>query len=478
MNFVKFYLKKSILVAFKHWGSIMSKYKSRKTFYSTSMDSEKKSPIEKLTHPLQSFISQEKSGGIVLGISVILAMVLANSGVSEYYFNFFKHELGFLFDGKPFLNYSIHHWINDGLMSVFFFVVGLELKREIVGGELSNPRKAMLPIGAAIGGMVVPAAIYLLFNSSGEVHHGWGIPMATDIAFALGVLFLLGKKVPLSLKIFLTALAIVDDLGAVMVIAFFYTSDISMMSLAIGLSFVLVMYAGNKLGVRSILFYAIFGILGVWTAFLLSGVHATIAAVLAAFTIPADVKIKETMFIAKIQHYLERFKASDPNDKIPTVTNEQLHILDEIKTDTNKAIPPLQRLEHAMHPLVTFLIIPIFALANAGISLDIDVDELFSTNIALGVGLGLLVGKVVGVVGFTLLLIKLKVAPFPEGMNIKNLFGLGLLASIGFTMSLFVTSLAFSHEEYMVQAKVGIFAASIIGGVLGFLLLKNAFKDK
>lgn len=440
------------------------------------MNSKKKTPIEKLTYPLQSFISQEKSGGIVLGISVILAMVLANTGISEHYFNFFKHELGFIFDGKPYLNYSIHHWINDGLMSIFFFVVGLELKREIVGGELSSPRKALLPIAAALGGMAVPAAIYLILNPSGEVHHGWGIPMATDIAFALGVLFLLGKKVPLSLKIFLTALAIVDDLGAVLVIAFFYTSDISFMSLAIGLSFVLVMYAGNKLGVRSILFYAIFGILGVWTAFLLSGVHATIAAVLAAFTIPADVMIKENKYIRQIQLYLARFKASDPNDQIPTVTNDQLHILESIKKNTNAAIPPLQRLEHVMHPFVTFVVIPIFALANAGISLDINVDELFSTNVALGVGLGLLLGKVVGVVGFTLLLVKLKVAPFPEGMNIKNLFGLGLLASIGFTMSLFVTSLAFSHEEYMVQAKVGIFAASIIGGVLGYILLKKTLK--
>lgn len=463
-------------MAFKYGDSIMRKQQSLKTFNSTSMDSEKKSPIEKLTHPLQRFIGQEKSGGIVLGISVILAMVLANSGVSEHYFNFFKHELGFIFDGKTFLNYSIHHWINDGLMSIFFFVVGLELKREIVGGELSNPRKAMLPIGAAIGGMAVPALVYLAFNSSGEVHHGWGIPMATDIAFALGVLFLLGKKVPLSLKIFLTALAIVDDLGAVMVIAFFYTSDISLMSLAIGLSFVLVMYAGNKLGVRSILFYAIFGILGLWTAFLLSGVHATIAAVLAAFTIPADVKIKENKYIRQIQAYLTSFKASDPNDLIPTVTEDQLHILEDIKKDTNAAIPPLQRLEHVMHPLVTFIVIPIFALANAGISLDIDVDMLFSTNIALGVGLGLLIGKIVGVVGFTLLLIKLKVAPWPTGMNLKNLFGLSLLAGIGFTMSLFITSLAFTHEEYMVQAKVGIFVASIIAGVAGYLVLNKTLK--
>ncbi len=196
--------------------------------------------------------------------------------------------------------------------------------------------------------------------------------------------------------------------------------------------------------------------------------------------IPADVKIKEHIYIQKIQHYLNRFKSIDPNNDIPTLTNQQLHILDEVKKDTNQAIPPLQQLEHAMHPFVTFIVIPIFALANAGVSvLDIDMETLFSTNVALGVALGLLVGKVVGVVGFTLLLVKMKVAPFPDGMNVKNLFGLGLLASIGFTMSLFVTSLAFSHEEYMTQAKIGIFVASIIGGVFGYIILgRQANKEE
>ena len=245
---------------------------------------------------------------------------------------------------------------------------------------------------------------------------------------------------------------------------------------SVRMQFILIMYAGNKIGIRSILFYGILGIIGVWTAFLLSGVHATIAAVLAAFTIPADMKIKENVYITSIQSYLTKFKASDPNDKIPTLTNEQLLILEDAKKYTHEIIPPLQRLEHAMSPFVNFLVIPIFALANAGISLDIDVEELFSTNIALGVGLGLLVGKVIGVVGFTMLMVKLKIAPFPEGMNVKNLFGLGLLASIGFTMSLFVTSLAFNNEVYMVQAKVGIFVASIIGGILGYLLLKKTLK--
>ncbi|WP_158964069.1 Na+/H+ antiporter NhaA [Myroides fluvii] len=433
-------------------------------------------PIERMISPVQRFIKQEKSGGMVLGLSVIIALILANTSLKEYYHHILAYKFGFQWAGNSFFEYSLHHWINDGLMAIFFFVVGLELKREIVGGELSNPRKAMLPIGAALGGMVVPAAIYFVLNPSGEMSNGWGIPMATDIAFALGVLYLLGSRIPLTLKVFLTALAIVDDLGAVLVIAFFYTSEISTLHLVLGASILVIMYLGNKLGVRSILFYAILGIGGVWTAFLLSGVHATIAAVLAAFTIPANVRISEQVFSEKIEGLLGKFKAIDPDNTKPTLTNEQLHILEEIEKSSASATPPLQRLEHMMHPMVTFLIIPIFALANAGVSLAIDFDLLFSTNVALGVALGLLVGKVVGVVGFTVVLVKLKVAPFPEGMNIKNLFGLSLLAAIGFTMSLFVTSLAFTSEEYMTQAKIGIFVASIIGGVIGYCVLSKASK--
>lgn len=439
----------------------------------------KREPIEKITKPIQRFIQQEKAGGIMLGISVIIAMILANSAWSESYFAFFEHKFGLIFDNQHFFEFSIHHWINDGLMAIFFFVVGLELKREFVGGELSNPRKALLPIGAAIGGMLVPALIYILLNPEGETSHGWGIPMATDIAFALGVLYLLGSRIPLSLKVFLTALAIVDDLGAVLVIAFFYTSDISFTSLAAGLGFAFVMFLGNKMGVRNILFYALFGILGVWVCFLMSGVHATIASVIAAFMIPADVKIREDLYVERVKNYLNRFRSIDPKNEIPTLTNDQLHLLETIKVNTNKAIPPLQRLEHAMHPFVSFVVIPIFALANAGVSLDIDLDVLLSTNVALGVALGLLIGKVIGVVGFTVFLVKMKIAPLPYGMNMKNLFGLGLLASIGFTMSLFITSLAFTNPEYMIQAKIGIFAASVIGGLLGYLLLSSGtIKDQ
>lgn len=431
-----------------------------------------KSPIEKAIQPIQQFIQQEKSGGLVLGISVLLALILANSPWAKHYFHFFEQHFGFQVNGSSYLDYSLHHWINDGLMAIFFFVVGLELKREIVAGELSNPRKAMLPIAAALGGMLVPALIYISLNPAADVNRGWGIPMATDIAFALGVLYLLGDRIPLALKVFLTALAIVDDLGAVLVIAFFYTSDISVTHLLLGLLFLLIMLVGNKLGVRSILFYAIFGILGVWTAFLLSGVHATIAAVLAAFTIPTRVKVKEEAYTGRVQQYLKQFTLADRNND-PVLTGEQLHILDHIRKETDAATPPLQKLEHALHPFVTFIVIPIFALANAGVSLDMDMSQLFNTHVSIGVGLGLLLGKVIGVVGFTLLCIKLKVAPYPEGMHFRNLLGLGFLSAIGFTMSLFVTSLAFTDPVHMTQAKVGIFAASILGGVIGYMILSR-----
>src|SRR5690606_32953914 len=259
----------------------------------------------------------------------------------------------------------------------------------------------------------------------------------------LGVLYLLGKRIPLPLKIFITALAIVDDLGAVLVIAFFYTSHISIANLGLGFIFLLLMFAGNRLGVRSIFYYAIIGIGGVWTAFLLSGIHATIAAVLAAFMIPADVKIKENIYIARINKHLHQFLNADPDFTVPTVTSRQMYILERINLDTKRAMTPLQRLENALHPLVNLFILPVFAIANAGVTLlDIDIDELFSTNVALGVGLGLLLGKLIGVVGFTYLCHKLGIASFPKEMNMKNLIGLGLIASIGFTMSLFITQLA------------------------------------
>ena len=426
--------------------------------------------------PIKLFMGREKSGGIVLILSVTLAMILANSNLAESYSHFFEQEVGFIVNGEPYLNYSLHHWINDGLMAMFFFVVGLELKREFIGGELADIRNTILPIGAAIGGMIVPALIFLSLNIGTPQTMGWGIPMATDIAFALGVVYLLGDKVPASAKLFLTTLAIVDDLGAVLVIAFFYTSELSIASLLFGLGFLAVMFIGNRLGIKSLFFYAALGIGGVWVTFLLSGIHATIAAVLAAFMIPADAKINESVYLKRIKKLTRRFEKEEPNE-VRTLEEGQVDVLTHIQHDTEIAIPLLQQLEHKMSPIVTFLIMPIFAIANAGISFtDLSLSDIFSTHVALGVTLGLLLGKPIGIIGATFLMVKMRWATLPSAITRRTLLGLGMLASIGFTMSMFISTLAFTDELLMTQAKLGIFLASILGGIGGYVLLNKKSK--
>ena len=426
--------------------------------------------------PIKLFMGREKSGGIVLILSVTLAMILANSNIAESYFHFFEQEVGFIVNGEPYLNYSLHHWINDGLMAMFFFVVGLELKREFIGGELADIRNTILPIGAAIGGMIVPALIFLSLNIGTPQTMGWGIPMATDIAFALGVVYLLGDKVPASAKLFLTTLAIVDDLGAVLVIAFFYTSELSIASLLFGLGFLAVMFIGNRLGIKSLFFYAVLGIGGVWVTFLLSGIHATIAAVLAAFMIPADAKINESVYLKRMKKLTRRFEKEEPNE-VRTLEEGQVDVLTHIQHDTTIAIPLLQQLEHKMSPIVTFLIMPIFAIANAGISFtDLSLSDIFSTHVALGVTLGLLLGKPIGIIGATFLMVKMRWATLPSAITRRTLLGLGMLASIGFTMSMFISTLAFTDELLMTQAKLGIFLASILGGIGGYVLLNKKSK--
>ena len=422
---------------------------------------------------MQQFINREKSAGVVLGISIVVAMVLANSPWSEEYFHLFENKVGFFFNGEPYLYYSLHHWINDGLMSMFFFVVGLELKREFIGGELSDPRNTILPIGAAVAGMLVPALIYTLLNVGTGAAGGWGIPMATDIAFSLAIIYLLGDRVPLAAKVFLTTLAIVDDLGAVVVIALFYTSEISLLNIAIGVAFLLVMWGANKLGVKNVLFYGLLGIGGVWVAFLMSGIHATIAAVLAAFVIPADARLPEAIYLKRAARHLRTFSRMEPNG-VSTLDHKQLEVVAQMRNDTRDAMPPSQRLEHAMHPFVSFVVMPIFALANAGVSFaGIDGSVVFSTNVALGVALGLFLGKPLGIVFSTWLLSRLGVARPAEGLTMRRVVGLGFLASIGFTMSMFISTLAFTDDTLLLQAKLGIFAASILGGIVGYRLLKK-----
>ena len=426
--------------------------------------------------PIKLFMGREKSGGIVLLFSVALAMVLANTNLATSYFHFFEQKVGFIVNGEPYLNCSLHHWINDGLMAMFFFVVGLELKREFIGGELADIRNTILPIGAAIGGMIVPALIFLSLNVGTPQTMGWGIPMATDIAFALGVIYLLGDKVPASAKLFLTTLAIVDDLGAVLVIAFFYTSELSIASLLFGLAFLAVMFIGNRLGIKSLFFYAALGIGGVWVTFLLSGIHATIAAVLAAFMIPADAKINESVYLKRIKRLTRRFEKEEANE-VRTLEEGQVDVLTHIQHDTEIAIPLLQQLEHKMSPIVTFLIMPIFAIANAGISFtDLSLSDIFSTHVALGVTLGLLLGKPIGIIVATFLMVKMRWATLPSAITRRTLLGLGMLASIGFTMSMFISTLAFTDELLMTQAKLGIFLASILGGIGGYVLLNKKSK--
>ena len=427
-------------------------------------------PIDKwVIQPVNRFVNKSTTGGIVLFVSAVIALILANSPWKDAYHHFWEYNIKFGVEGYV-LDKTLHHWINDGLMAIFFFVVGLELKREILGGELSNPRNAILPVAAGLGGMIFPALLYLVFNTTGEAQNGWGIPMATDIAFALGVLFLLGDRVPASLKLFLTAVAIADDIGAVLVIAFFYTSNISYVSLLVGSAFLLLLILSNVLGVRSTIYYGILGIGGLWMAFLLSGVHATIAGVLAAFTIPATVRIDEVGFVEKMKMYIQKFKDADPNGA-PTVTPKQLHILEDMRTLSKLAMTPLQRLEHGMHPFVTYIVMPIFALANAGVTLSTETASSTTSFVAIGIIVGLLVGKFIGIVGVSSLMVKLKIATLPEGMNFKHLIGAGFLASIGFTMSLFVANLAFKNNDLIQQAKIGILIASLIGGLIGFLFL-------
>lgn len=430
--------------------------------------------IDRFLKPVHGFMHAETSAGIVLMISALAAVVWSNSPWSESYFHLWEYEFGIRL-GPYEIEKSIHHWINDGLMAMFFFVVGLELKREIIAGELSDIRKAMLPLSAAVGGMIFPALIFLLFNPSGMASSGWGIPMATDIAFALGILSLLGKRVPVSLKIFLAALAITDDLGAVLVIAFFYTSDISIVNLGVGIVFLGILLSANYLGVRSTLFYGLVGIAGVWLAFLMSGVHATIAGVLAAIAIPARTRINEVRFVERLDKLTKEFHAIPPND-VSLLEPAQYKVIEEISWLTGAAKTPLQSLEHQLHPWVAFLVMPLFAFSNAGIELSPEVfNSTFFEGVSVGVLTGLVVGKFLGVMFVCWVMIRLRVAALPDGWRWGHLYGIALLAGIGFTMSLFITSLAFTDSALILitEAKVGIFIASIVSGIAGYAVLSK-----
>lgn len=425
--------------------------------------------------PLIQFIQKSTFSSFLLFFAALLALILANTPANSSMQWILSQKIGFSI-GEFSVYKSLLLWINDGLMSIFFFVVGLELKREIVAGELSNPKNVLMPIVGAIGGMLIPASIYIAFNAGNgtESLNGWGIPMATDIAFALGVLYLLGPRVPIQLKVFLTALAIIDDIGAILVVALFYTSEISTFNLTIGLGILSLMFALNLLGVRRVFIFAVLGIGGVWLATLLSGVHATIAAVLAAFAIPADRKIDKSDYLNSISNLTKKFKTANKAEKDEYLLSaDEENIIGEIKRISKASISPLQRLERSMHGLVIYFVMPVFALANAGVVIDSDWMEMITSPVALGVGLGLLLGKIIGVFGLSMLGIKMKLFTMPAGLNTRLLLGVSFLAAIGFTMSLFINSLAFETAIYQEQAKMGILLASLISGLTGYAIIKR-----
>jgi NhaA family Na+:H+ antiporter len=389
-------------------------------------------PIQRLVRPFQEFADLEASGGLLLIGCTVAALIWANSPFAGSYFHFWHMDLTFGRIGGL-LAEPLHFWINDGLMALFFLLVGLEIKREILVGELASFQRAVLPIAAALGGMIVPAAFYLLFNHGGPGAPGWGIPMATDIAFALGVLALLRSRVPTSLKVFLAALAIADDIGAVLVIAFFYTERISWISLGAGGVFFVALLAANRAGVRHLLIYAILG-LGLWVAFLQSGIHATVAGVLLAITIPARQPIASRAVLTS-------------NDS------------------------PMLRLEHTLIPWNRYLIMPVFALANAGVALGSGAARSVAAPVSLGVIFGLVIGKPIGVVLFSWLATRTRLAAMLDGIGWRQIVGVGMLGGIGFTMSLFIANLAFGDGPALETAKVGILVASVVSGLAGAIVL-------
>jgi NhaA family Na+:H+ antiporter len=424
-------------------------------------------PVERLLHPLQEFLHQEASGGLLLLGCAAIAVLWANSPWPGGYHALWQVKLTFGLGGYS-LAKPLQLWINDGLMAIFFFVVGLELKREVLVGELASVRQAMLPVMAAVGGMVAPALLYFALNGGGPGDHGWGIPMATDIAFALGILALL--KAPAPLRIFLTALAIVDDLGAVLVIALFYTAGLAWTSLLLGLGLLALAVLANRAGVRHPLVYAVLGV-GVWVAFLKSGVHATIAGVLMALTIPSRPRLT-------IEQLAERGRAA--LEEVTARTTVSCHpdercqaALQALERGVQEVESPLQRLEHSLHPWVAFLIVPVFALANAGVTLGGDLVSSLTDEVSLGIVLGLAAGKQIGVTLGAWIAVKLGMADLPGGVDWRQIHGVGCLAGIGFTMSLFIAGLAFGSTPLLEVAKLGILLASLISGFLGWILLRS-----
>lgn len=425
--------------------------------------------MTKYVETFQDFISKEAFSGFLLFTATILAVVVANSSLSQEYYDLWHAPLGVTM-GDMNISMSLSMWINDGLMALFFLMVGLEIKREMLIGELSSVKKASFPVFAAIGGMVIPALIYVGLNPTNPI--GFGVPMATDIAFALGILLLLGNKVNPALKLFLVALAVVDDLGAVLVVATVYTSEIHTAYFLHAFLIYALIWILNLKGVKVLWPYLILGIF-LWIYIHAIGIHATIAGVLLAFAIPISSKIEEQKFIENSKKAIDEFEKHI--DEIPILNHHQIDALENIAYGYDKVQNPLVKLEHQLHGFSAFFIMPLFAFANAGVVIDFSgVSQ--HLMIVLGVVFGLIIGKPIGIVAFTYLASKMKLIHKPDNLSWEEIVSVGFLAGIGFTMSIFITNLAFVDEVIISAVKLGIFIASFIAGVLGVLLINRASK--
>ena len=417
--------------------------------------------------PVQEFVRTETAGGVILLLAALGALIWANSPVSDDYFDLIHEVMSLdliVFSASE----DLKHWINDGAMVVFFFVVGLEIKRELFHGELASPRKAALPIAAAIGGMAVPAVIYVALNSGGAGADGWGIPMATDIAFAVGILALLGNRIPSQVRIFLLSLAIVDDIGAIVIIAVFYTGSIELDSLAIAVGTLALVVGVQRSGARNVAVYLLLGVI-IWAAVYESGIHATIAGVVLGLLTPSHPYVSREGFAERNSAMLSQYRQALATGDVERVEA----ILGEIEETATNASAPLERLERLLHPWSSFLVIPLFAFANSGVELSGRlIEDAAASSVTFGVAIGLLAGKVLGVVGATWLATRLRLADLPDGTTWSHILGVSILAGIGFTVSLFITELAFDRPDLVDQAKIGILCASTIAGIAGYSFLR------
>jgi NhaA family Na+:H+ antiporter len=419
--------------------------------------------------PAQAFIHTQAVSAAVLFAAALTAIIWANSPWKESYFDLWETTI--IVDVGLFsIEKDLRHWVNEGLMVFFFFVVTLEIKRELVHGELSDPRRAALPVAAALGGMTLPAAIYLALNAGGDGERGWGIPMATDVAFALGVLALVGKRIPTEVRIFLLALAIVDDIGAIAVIALFYSEAISLEALGIAVLLLGVIIAMSRGGVNSMNPYFVVGAL-LWVAVLKSGINATITGVVLGTLAPATPYFAERTFADSTDRLVQRFRGAvaEGNEELAETILGQMEEL-VLGTEAH-----LERLLRLLQPWTSYAAVPLFALANAGITLSGEaVGDAASSSVTLGVIAGLLAGKLLGIVGFSWIAVRLGLCSLPRGMTWAQMVGVGLIAGIGFTVSLFITDLAFTDSELVSNAKIGIVVASVLAGMVGYVLLRIA----